>query len=173
MKKVLLTAVVVLFALTANAQIKVGIGAGLGLPMGDFGDGFKSGFGGAVTGKYMLSENMAVGLNIGYYSFKSKASDDIKLSMMPITGLFNYYFATEGFKPYAGADLGFYSAKVKSDIAGFSFSTSETKFGFAPVVGFEYGLGETMNLDVNAKYNMVSDANFVTINVGINMVFGN
>lgn len=179
MKKLLLAAVVVLFSLGASAQFKLGVSGGLGLPMGDFGDGYKMGFGGGVAGKYMLNEKLAVGLNIGYYSFTAKdefGGSDVKFSAMPITGLINYYFATEGFKPYVGADLGFYSCKSKTNFMGVDFSATATKFGFAPTVGFAYGLSDKMDLDVNAKYHFIStegsSTSFLGINVGLIFALG-
>jgi outer membrane protein W len=172
MKKLLLAAVVVLFVISANAQMKIGVGGGVGLPMGDFGTSFKMGFGGGANAKKMLSENVALGLGVGYYSFTAKdeaGGSDFTMSFIPITGIFNYYFATEGFKPYAGADLGFFMTTAKVSLFGMSASTSETDFGFAPTLGFEAALGESMGLDVNAKYNYIMTAGTATSYIGINV----
>jgi outer membrane protein W len=162
----------VLCSFTANAQIKVGAGLGIALPMGDFGDMAKMGFGGGVSGKYMLNDNMALGLGVGFYSFSPKNSIsgyDVKYSIMPIAASFTYYFATEGFKPYAGADLGFYSFKTKVTYSGASASTSVSKLGFAPTVGFEYGLSDALALDVNAKYNYITTEGSALTYVGVNV----
>jgi hypothetical protein len=180
MKKILLATVVVLFAISANAQLKIGVNGGLGLPMGSFGDANKMGFGGGVVGKYLLNEKIALGLNIGYYSFAGKdlglGITGEKLSIMPITALFNFYFASEGFKPYVGADLGFYSVKYKTptiDLGGFGTiegsSETLTKIGFAPTVGFEASLSEKVGLDVNAKYHYISTEGDATSYIGINV----
>ncbi|MDP4209337.1 MAG: OmpW family outer membrane protein [Bacteroidota bacterium] len=174
MKKLFLIVAVAFFAISVNAQIKLGANLGLSLPTGDFADACKTGFGGSIMGKYAFSDKMAVGLNIGYYANKAKdgvGGSDVTFSYTPITASFQYFLGTEGFKPYVGADLGFYAAKFKVS----SVSVSQTVFGFAPVVGFEYGLSESLSLDVNAKYHLVSKAsdisdkafNFVGINVGI------
>lgn len=175
MKKLLLAVAVVMFAMSANAQLKLGVSGGLALPMGDFGDAAKMGFGGGVSGKYMLNEKMALGLGVGYYSFSAKddaGGSDLSFSIMPITAIFNYYLATEGFKPYVGADLGFYSFKTKF----MGISASVSKLGFAPTVGFAYGLSDKMDLDVNAKYNYIttegSATSYIGINVGLSFALG-
>lgn len=177
MKKLLLIVAVAFFAISVNAQIKLGANLGLSLPTGDFGDSFKAGFGGGVMGKYALNDKMAVGLNIGYYSHKAKdaaGGSDVTFSYMPITGSFQYFLGTEGFKPYVGADLGFYSCKAKTPSVTYmgvtvGGTTTETDFGFAPVIGFEYGLSESLALDVNAKYHMISTSGSSTNAIGINV----
>jgi outer membrane protein W len=165
----------VLFSFTSNAQMKLGVGGGLGLPMGDMGDYMKMGFGANVSGKYMLNDNMALGLNLGYHMFSAKdefGGSDVKFTVIPIAPSFTYYFATEGFKPYVGTDLGFYMCKSKNDITG--YDESATKLGFAPTVGFEYELSDKMGLDVNAKYNYITTEGSATTYIGINvgLVFG-
>jgi outer membrane protein W len=159
----------VLLTLSANAQIKVGAGAGIQLPMGTFGDMFNMGFGGAATGKYMLKENIAVGATIGYGMFSAKdnfGGSDMKFTIMPIAASLSYYFATEGFKPYVGADLGFYMWSIK--YSGTKVGDG-SDLGFAPTVGFEYDLSESMALDVNAKYNYIMTEGDATTSLGVNV----
>jgi opacity protein-like surface antigen len=163
----------VLISFTANSQIKVGVSGGIAMPMGDFGDLCKMGFGGGVTGKYMLNETMAVGASIGYQMFGPKeelpSGYDFKLAIMPIVGNFTYYFGTEGFKPYAGIDAGFFMAKTTIKIAGVEGSESSSDMGFAPTVGFEYGLSDKLALDVNAKYNYIMTEGTATTYLGVNV----
>ncbi|MGE0077785.1 MAG: outer membrane beta-barrel protein [Bacteroidales bacterium] len=194
-KKITLVAAVVLFAIAANAQIKVNAGAGLLFPTGDFGDVAKTGFGVNIGGKYMLNEKMAVGFAVGYNSLA--ASDDIvdafkflagtddvdmKYTIIPVVGSFSYFFKTDGFKPYAGLDLGIYTANVKLEIDGEDVTDDagldgETKLGFAPTLGFEYSFSDKLALDVNAKYNYIMTEDNATtafgINVGVVFTLGN
>jgi opacity protein-like surface antigen len=144
----------ILVSFTANAQLKIGAGLNFGLPTGDFGDIAKLGIGGGISGKYMLNDNMSLGLGISYLSFTEKEDSKGKYNILPIAANFSYYFATEGFKPYAGLDLGMASFVYKYD--GTKFGDSETKLCFAPVVGFEYGFSDNLALDVNAKYMIVN-----------------
>ncbi|OFY13101.1 MAG: hypothetical protein A2X11_13115 [Bacteroidetes bacterium GWE2_42_24] len=172
------------FSSQSFGQIKIGVNAGLGLPMGDFGDSYKMGFGGSVEGKYFLNENIAVGATFGYYSFTGKdelltalslgteSSADAKFTIMPILATVDYYFATEGFKPYVGAGVGLYSWKSKVTIPNYGdYEVTGSDFGVAPTVGFCYGLSEKIDLNVNAKYNMIftegSSTTYLGVNVGI------
>ncbi len=177
--QVLLIVVLAFFAINANAQINAGVTVGAQLPMGSFGDGYngyKTGFGFNAVGKYMLKENMAIGLNLGYNAFGSDV-DGVSSSMMPITGLFEYHFGSGALKPYIGADLGIYrfgyKYKIEMDIMGekISESGSEMYFGFAPTGGILYGMSDKLSLCANLKYNYVMSefdaATFLGINVGI------
>lgn len=150
------------FTTQSQAQVRVGATLGAGVPLGDFGDFAKTGFGGSAHVKYFLSEQFALGLNIGYYSF---GGEDIEVTLpfigtttiegattniIPVTVAAEYYFTSEGFKPYAGLDLGLYfSGSDAEDAEG------ESNFGIAPTLGFSYGLNESIDLNVNAKYNMI------------------
>lgn len=169
------SAIVALFlfsGLAANAQIKVGVNGGVQIPTGDLGDGAKTGFGGGLSGKYMLNPNMGVGLNLGYYSYGGKevtaaaegsegvtstsvdnASSKTDISIIPITANYTYYFGEGSLKPYVGVDLGAAIMKMKNDAYG--IDSSSTKFMFAPVVGVEYGLTESLALELNVKYNFI------------------
>jgi len=107
MKKLsaLLFVLLCFFSYNVNAQIVGGATVGLQAPMGDFGDAAKLGVGINLTGKYMLKENMAVGLNLGYNRFGAEDFGfdeyDIKAtySIIPITGLFEYHFTGKTVKP--------------------------------------------------------------------------
>ncbi len=166
------------FTSKSSAQISVGAHAGIALPMGTFGDLFKMGFGGTANGEYALNETMSIGLNVGYYTFSAQdAFDGYKWSFIPILADFKYSFATEGFMPYVGAGIGMYMASATVKIPSYTIggvtygggeaTASDSKFGFFPTVGFL--MGENMKFGINAKYNMVSDANYLT--VGANILF--
>ena len=165
-KKIALFAVVALMAVSASAQIKVNVGGGLLFPMGDFGDAAKTGFGANVGGKYMLNEKMAVGLNVGYFMMGEKF-DGLKISVIPVSGSFSYYFGEGAFKPYASAELGYYTTKVKID--ALDMDESESDLGFAPVFGVEYALSDKLALDVNAKYHYIMTEDEATTAFGINV----
>jgi outer membrane protein W len=164
-KKITLLAAIVLFAFGANAQIKVVAGGALALPTGDWGKMFKTSYGINVGAKYTLTDQIAAGVNIGYlmYQFKEDAGGETFTSI-PVTVTGTYYLATEGFKPYVGADLGYYLFRSKYD-----GETYKTKYiGFAPTVGFEYSFSDKIGVDVNAKYNYVSTPGKAATYLGIN-----
>jgi hypothetical protein len=153
---------------TVKAQIGIGANAGLAMPMGSFGDAYNMGFGGSAYGQYTLNDQMTIGLNIGYYSFSGKnvpSGSDISWSYMPVVADFKYMLSSEKFMPYVGLGLGLYSASSKVEIMGISASASESKFGFAPMVGF--WMGDDFKWGANLSYNAVSDASYLGINIGI------
>jgi outer membrane protein W len=171
-KRFLLTAgAVMLFAFLVNGQIQVGAGLGLQMPVGDFSDGYNPGIGLHVAGKYLLNEKMAVGLNLGYAKFGSEY-EHLSCSMVPVTGLFEYYLGKKGkVTPYVGADLGLYNLGVKYKYEGTKTSDSELYFGLAPVAGILYELNDLISLTGNLKYNVVfaddESLSYIGINVGI------
>lgn len=201
--KLAAVAALCLASVAASAQIKVGANAGAFIPMGTFGDMAGTGFGGGLSGKYMLNDNMAVGLNAGYYTFGEKdlIIAKYKMSIIPVAANFTYYFGEGSFKPYAGLDLGMYMVKTdvtietsglsdlfsdlsdlsdtdtsSSDASSSDTNDSQTKIGFAPVVGCEYNFTDALGLDVNAKYHYImteGDASTgLAINLGLVYSFG-
>ncbi|MFZ4796023.1 MAG: OmpW family outer membrane protein [Bacteroidia bacterium] len=192
---------------SANAQISLGLTGGMGLPMGDMANKDKmdlgSGFGGGLTGRYFLNDNMAVGLNLSYFSFAVNnipSGATASYSNMPITAAFDYYFMDEGIKPYAGLEAGFIYSSIKTSqtVSGINVEVTGSKSGLliAPVVGVAYGVNDALDIMLNAKYmyGMTSgkmdvtataggqsqttsidwyDATFVNINLGVSYKFGN
>ena len=174
MKKVhiLILAFLSIIVFNAHAQIDIGATIGLQIPTGNFGDGVKTGFGFNVVGKYILKENIAVGLSLGYISFgmKDTGMEGISASaaIMPITGLFEYHFGSGKVRPYLGADLGLYRLTAKAKYQGVTASTSSSYFGFAPVAGIICGISEKLSFCANLKYNDVLSEGDSTTWLGIN-----
>ena len=179
---------------SANTQFKVGVNVGAQLPMNsNFKNMYKIGFGGEVNAKYMVNKNIGVGLGVGYYTFDTKDEylsllkdayedeyevdiDKMKdnFSIIPIVGKFSYAFGQNAFKPYVGVDLGLYmlreSMSVEKDGKSNSGSDSLNKFGFTPVIGFEYTLTNNLGLDVNAKYHEIfTDGSNGISSLGVNV----
>lgn len=185
MKKLSIILLILAFVSTVTfAQDKkmgVSVQGALVLPMGDFGDVAEMGFGGTGTFLYNLNKNLSITGTVGYISFSGKDDiglDDYSFSMIPILAGVRYYFTPDKFKPYVSGQLGIYSTSVSYTmpsytIGGVTFGggevdASDSEFGFAFGGGFLMPLGTSMNLDVNAAYNIVSDADFLGINVGVN-----
>jgi hypothetical protein len=158
--------------ISANAQNPMRVGGELGvqLPMGDFGDGANTGFGISGIFHYHLNPNLIIGGTLGYQSWGGK-SDGFSWSNIPIMGLINYMFATEGLKPFVGGELGINSTSVSYDIFGFTGSESTTNLGINILGGVEQQLNENLSWRVNAKYNIIFDSednlSFLGINAGI------
>lgn len=157
---------------TSNAQISIGLTGGFGTamdlakPLGGNGDKLASenGFGGGITGRYWLNDNMAVGINANYFSFKTKdvpSGVTSSYSVLPISLAFDYYFMNDGFKPFAGLEAGYmigsWIAKYDANYAGNGNPAFESSFKnnglfVAPVVGAAYGINDNFDIILNAKY---------------------
>ena len=166
----------------ANAQVSIGIAPGIQIPMGDFGKGSNLGFGGGVSGEYAITENIGVGLNVGFFTFGAKDLEEGasgSTSIIPIALTGKYYFITEGFKPYGGVNVGFNMVGFHAKFEGVSISTTKGYMGVAPVLGCQYAFSDALALDVNAKYNLIfgkkeelGTVGTIGFNVGIVYSFG-
>ena len=170
MKKQLLFSVLSFFlAISMYAQNgfhKIGVGAEVALPMGNFGDAYNIGFG--VTGKvyYALNEEADITGTLGYLHFGlDTGSSDItgNISMIPI--MFGYRHNFNGF--YAEPQVGFValSSKVKMSgmFSGFNGTTSSTEVSLS--LGGGYAMDEW---DFGLRYQIVNEANFVAARVAYN-----
>ena len=146
---------------------------GISVPVGDYGDAAKTGFGLIGNFVYTINRNIDITGTLGYLSWSGESiSDDFykydqSYSDIPLLGSIRYYLNREKFSPYGIAELGLhflgYSVEIRSnsDFGSFnnSSSDSKTEFGFGIGGGFLYNIGN-MNLDVNAKYTNTSGDSF-------------
>ena len=161
----LLTAALVIFSVaSSSAQGRFSIGANLALPQGDFSDFFGTGFGVDVRYEAPINDNLSWMGTAGFLSFGEKDDSGAKVSIIPINAGLKYYF-TESFNGfYAGAELGFNIAKINYDSDAID-DDSETKFGFAPQVGYHLA-----NFDFALRYSIIDDADYVGLRAAY--VFG-
>lgn len=153
----------------AYSQLQIGGQIGPQIPIGDLGDGVNASIGLNVSGKYFIQENMAIGLNLGKHWFGT-GSSHASVSVMPITGLFEYYLGSSEFKPYVGMDLGLYIVKSKFSWGSQKYSASKAYFGFAPKMGLSYNILDNIAATADVKFHfMTTDpmANYIGINLGI------
>jgi hypothetical protein len=156
--KAKLLVLVVLFVLTVcvNAQsksdkpLKFGVGAMIGLPMGDYTDVASLAYGADVMGEYAVAEKIGITLSVGYLDWSKKSAfkafedemgEKISLGMIPVLAGIKYSFTD---KIYGSAQ------------AGLSFSTqsgnSGSAFTFAPGVGYKI----SDKFDLLLKYQSAS-----------------
>lgn len=137
---------------TIKAQVTVGLDLGTFIPLGDQ---EVTHFGGNLSLKYGINDNIRAGLNLGYYTKKYADlgifGSDIRSNIIPITGLFEYSFGKNDFRPYAGLDAGLYNLGLS--IGSTSFSVNA--FGIAPVFGFNYNISDAFAITLNTKYHIV------------------
>ena len=161
--KFFLFVVLVVLTLSVNAQtndekpFKIGAGAMIGLPMGDYSDVASLAYGIDLMGEYAVAPSFGITLSIGYLDFAKKSAykdmeDELgmkfKLGMIPVLAGAKYYFSDQ---IYGSAQI------------GMSFGTesgSESVFTFAPGVGYKI----SDNFDLLLKYQTASKD-------GVNMSF--
>ncbi|MEI7663290.1 MAG: OmpW family outer membrane protein [Bacteroidota bacterium] len=185
MKKIVIIICFGLITMSTQAQFNVGVTIGPQIPLGSMSDAMKIGFGFNIAGKYMVNQQIGVGLNIGYSSFGStpityqgqvvSTTLTSSGSAVPITALFEYHIGKGKFKPYVGADLGLYNFShtynSESGLNGSSIPVSFSKmyFGFAPTAGALFELNNKFSLCANLKYNFIASTGGSSTYMGINI----
>lgn len=170
MKKLVLS-IVAMFVISVASfgQGRFSGGLELALPMGDFADGVGTGFGVSARYEAPINDNLSWMATAGYLTFGGKSDTFIdNVSIIPVNAGLKYYFGGESFNGlYAGGELGlnFVSVKTKETDFTESGSASETEFGFAPQIGYQFG-----NIDISGRYAIVSDADYFGVRVAY--VFG-
>ena len=110
---------------TANAQFSGGINFGPAIPIGKFSDIAGVGFNFTVESRYALTDNLNVGMNIGYVRngyakdlrngveaiLSQEARTNVSLSTaryspIPVTLVVEYIFGDEELRPLAGLEFG-------------------------------------------------------------------
>lgn len=173
MKKVLLSVLFIAAFSVVKAQKgnnQIGVAAEVGIPTGDFGDAFKTGFGGSVKGLYGVGTAGQITFTTGYTGYKAKEStSDYKATwgIIPLLAGYRHNFSGFYLEPQAG--LGIYTAKVT--ILGQSGSDNTSAFTWA------VGAGYAMNgVDVGVRYQGASkdgdNISLIGIHVGYNFSLG-
>ena len=171
MKKLTLVVAVVALALivsfNAQAQNKMAgsVGAEVLIPMGNFSDAAKIGFGGTAEYEYYVQPNISVTGKVGYITWGAKTGDatgvEASFSGIPILVGGKYYFIPSGrTRVYGQFELGLFilSSTVKYTgpvaLAGFGgeVSGSSTEFTIAPAIGFEIPAGDKGAIDLSARF---------------------
>jgi hypothetical protein len=156
----------------AQGHGRASIGGEVAFPTGSGTDGVGTGFGGSF--RYELStKNTKLNwlVSVGYLSFpintsSSGATVSGSASFVPILFGIKFY-PTESFKGfYFGSDIGvtLISEKINVSYMGFngSGSGSDNKFTFSPGIGYHFH-----GADLGFRYNIISDANYFGVRLGI------
>lgn len=156
-------------ALHAQAQptegIRFGVGGGLTLPMGTFGDFDKAGWNLVGLIQFPISQSpihLRFDAMYGQTSHKSPASGNTTLTGATADLLYHLGDRAAKVRPYVLGGLGFYNV----DVGG----TSESKLAFGFGGGILFGVG-TMHAFLEGRYMSVqtsgSSTNFLPISVGV------
>ncbi|MCM4167548.1 hypothetical protein KCTC52924_00953 [Arenibacter antarcticus] len=168
-KQILFTTFSLFFAFVAFAQDgfhKIGVGAEVGLPMGDFGDAYNMGFG--ATGKiyYGLNENANITGTLGYLRFGIDGDSNISGHMGMIPIMFGYHHDFDGF--YVEPQVGVVALNSKVDMSNTGFGSFGGSYS-STEVSLSLGGGYTMgDWDFGLRYQIVNNANFLGVRVAYN-----
>ncbi len=172
MKKILGLAVALMMVASVSfaaeeveKKIELGINGGLALSTNT---GYDLGFGGQATGLYRFSENLGVGLGIGYNTFGVTGFSGLTQADLSFLALLKYAIGTEKTKPYLLVDAGLSS--FITSFSGASLSTSYPEIGGG--VGIQFPMGDTSNFFVQADVNLIlatgTTFTYVPVDLGVN-----
>lgn len=170
MKKIITIFALLFFVVSVNAQIslKLGLGADVIAPNGEFKDRAELGYGGSAQLELSLLDKIVGVATIGYFTFGEKDLAGIgnySYAIIPVTvGV--KYFLISGL--YAEGNIGNYTMKVDVTVPGFgSASESESEVGYSIGAGICLPLGGTTDLDVSGKYVIIKDSKMIDLRAGV------
>ena len=120
--------------------------------------------------KAMVTDNIAVGGNIGWYAFYKKYPRQTYyfdqgaltstifnyLYSVPIRAVVTYYPIPTAFvQPFIGLQAGMYYNEKRTEIGFYAYETKTWNFGFAPEIGVivPFGKYSQWGFNVKGKYN--------------------
>jgi hypothetical protein len=167
MRKVILVlaSFFVLSAIKAQSgKNQIGIAFEVGLPMGDFKDAVKTGFGGSLKYLHGVGTAGQVSLTSGYTIYNAKdvpSGYTVRSSIIPILLGYRQNFSGVYVEPQAG--YGIYGSKFKG--GGVDESNSDGAFTWAIGVGYAMEQG----LDIGARYQSATKNSFTTSLIGLHL----
>jgi hypothetical protein len=164
MKKIYLvllaTALFTSVSFSQKGNNQIGVGADISFPIGDFGDAFKTGFGGYVKGMYGVGTAGQVTLTTGYSSFKAKGSNDIlkmTINVLPVLAGYRHYFSGLFAEPQIG--YGNYTAKIKGEDEDLEIDGKDSEGSFTWAIGGGYVFNEKLEVSVRYQSANRNDSN--------------
>jgi hypothetical protein len=156
------------------------LGGGLTLPLGDFGDGFNTGWHGLAAVSFAPA-TFPLGFQVdGMYqrfSVDDGGGVDVDAHSQFIQGTVNaiYKFKTSEtsqIRPYLIGGVGLYNSKISGDDIPDDLEESETDFGINGGAGFDFKFGNVGAFIEGRFHNVFADpdnANFIPITVGVRL----
>lgn len=142
MKKLFLSAFVLLVASGVFAQGKLMVGAGLGI-LAPTCTNCKITSGGSISGSYAVISKLAVGVNLGLYTRSEGVSSYTVKSNVVMAGATADFYLKEAFKGfYVGADLSIINLSEK--YSGVKTSTSD--FTAGANIGWAFAIGDKFRI---------------------------
>ena len=156
-------------ALQAQSKLTFGAGAGLTLPMGDFGDAAKLGWHGLALVGYSPSASPVGFRGEFFYGQNNTDGIDGSFKLAGAMASVTYDFPSKSsIRPYVLGGIGMVNAKVEID--GFG-SDSETKLAAAGGGGIKFRAGSNANFFVEGRFVNVftsgSSTTYIPVSFGI------
>lgn len=113
---------------------------GAAIPTGDFTQMATNGYGGTFDVRHFILKRLALGGQIGFYTFDGKtqagesATDAYNHQLLPVMANISYYFGDEVFLAGLGTGIGFCRFETNKTIDFESISTAGTKSCISPHV---------------------------------------
>jgi opacity protein-like surface antigen len=149
-------------AFAAKGDMAFGVGGGLAVPMGQLADkdyaNMKLGYDGGLFFDYMLSKEIALGVDGSYAMTSNKDDSDLKGTSMQYGAHVKYFVPTGGqFLPYLNLGLAGYTRGVKfPDAIATEIGTdkaTQTVLGMNAGVGVDYNVTPMVGIGVNGAYH--------------------
>lgn len=160
----------------AQAQVSLGVGGGVSIPLGDFGDAAKTGWNGLASIGYDLPSGLGVrgDFYYGQHSFEGTIPSGVSAKWKIAGGLGNLLYSFGGAAsahPYIIGSIGFMDLKATASSGGVSASASETKVAFGGGAGVKFKAGSRASIFIEGRYVTIntsgSNANFIPITLGV------
>lgn len=159
MKKLFLTFAILATALVATtqkaaAQFSLGIHGSYFAPDAKDAKGL---YGAGLQAKVFVTEQFAVGVGVKSIKEEFKGTGyDFTNTIVPITGMFEYYLTKGVVRPYVGAEAGVFTSTLKGNVLGVNSETTSSKFGAAPKFGIAIPVGN-LGIFAEGTYNFIFD----------------
>jgi len=142
---------VLAFAIPAQAQTTLYIGAGGSFPTGDYGDFHDTGWVGTAGALFGVGTGLSLGAEFfyGQNNFTSEADSDAKTTPWGFMGIVDYAFGEPGaIRPYLFGGLGLMIHRFSAG----DFSESSTEFGYEFGAGLAFPIGATSSIYAEGRY---------------------
>lgn len=153
---------------------------GVSFPVGNFGDGFSTGFGFGGSLGYGLSENVLVSWGVSHHQFEHETLDGIDWSITPMVINADYKIPASGtVTPWIGGGIGLYMVDAEVPVGGPGGTIEErdfNNFGLNFGGGISTPIGARTAFIGGLRFHWVAgdegiiDTPFVTAQVGVGFV---
>jgi hypothetical protein len=150
-------------ALTAGKTMaqsgRLSIGVEVAQPLGDFGDGSSTGFGGSLRYEFPMGEKLGLTITGGWMTFSGKettydplpgivpavTTDGPSISMIPVQAGLKFYFKEQQAGLYVMGEVGVHAISF-GEVDGESLD-GHTGLSYAPAIGFHMA-----KIDIGLRY---------------------